>query len=536
MRKFVLYTILILFSFILTSVSFVKKDEVKLAKSYLDLSFSKLGEFKAGTFLNKQAINAFFKKYPKLSLYKSDVVQLYANKKYKFIWYENNQLTSFSELLYSKINSIEEEGLQLNIGYKEIIDGIFNSNLDVKKLSESETDIMISSMYVFYINEVFNGLDADKLKEIGWLLPKKKLVYESLLDSLLQQSELLSVNERIQTAQYYKLRKALKKYREIEKMQDWEPIEYDSTMNYKPLDNSNTIKQIRHRLMMMGDLSQDSKSTVYDEELIKAVLHFKKRNGYNNDPVITPWHIKKMNLPIEEYVRKIEINMERCRWFDPKLTQAPEYVMVNIPAFELIYNKNRETLLKSNIVVGQDMMETVIFNGYISSIVFSPYWYVPQSIIENEFKSKMKEDENFLSSRNMEWNNGQIRQKPGKDNALGLVKFVFPNTSSIYLHDTPMKALFDLEYRAFSHGCINMEKAKELAFLILKDDPDWPESRINEAMNGEIETPCQLKTRIPIYIGYFTVWVDDEEMIHFYDDIYERDIKLSSLLFKNSNN
>jgi murein L,D-transpeptidase YcbB/YkuD len=239
-----------------------------------------------------------------------------------------------------------------------------------------------------------------------------------------------------------------------------------------------------------------------------------------------------MNLTVQDYIRKIMTNMERCRWIDPKQTQAPEFIMINIPSFELVYSNNGKTALESNVIVGQNMMETVIFSSNISSIVFSPYWYVPQSIIDNELKFNIERDKDYLASRDMEWNNGKVRQKPGSKNALGLVKFVFPNTNSIYLHDTPAKALFDLDYRAYSHGCINMDKAKELAFLILKDDPDWPVERINEAMKGEKETTCVLKNKVPVYISYFTAWVGNDNEVHFYDDIYGRDAKLQSLLFK----
>ncbi len=532
MRKLILSAVLILFGFLLTSVSLIKEEDLKAKAIRFAQFFQKPVAAKSEILINKQLINAFFKKYPNLKEYKLDVTALYQSRKYKLVWYDDGKLIDFSKQLYSKLNLLQEEGIESAMDYKEIIDGIFDSNS--KKLSKTETEIMLSSLYVLYVQKVFNGINAEKLKAIGWLIPKKEISYGSFLDAVLQDPKLLDFDETHQLSQYYKLREALKKYREIQKTGNWKPIEYDTTIHsYKPSDNSKTISQIRSRLVVMGDLEQDSKSTLYDDELMKGVLRFKKRYGYNNDSVITAWQIKQMNLSIEECIRKIELNMERCRWINPELTQAPEYIMINIPAFELIYKKDGKTALESNVLVGQNMMETVIFSGYISSIVFCPYWYVPQSIIENELKAKMKQDENYLASQNMEWNGGKIRQKPGPKNSLGLVKFVFPNTSSIYLHDTPSKALFDLEYRAFSHGCINMEKAKELAFLILKDDPDWPVTRINEAMNGGVETPCPLKNKIPIYISYFTAWVDKDNLIHFYDDVYVRDAKLGSLLFKN---
>jgi len=533
MRKFNLNIIIIILGFFLSSFSLLKKENLKATSHDFKPFFQKATDVKSEILINKQLINTFFKKFPNLNQYELDVMTLYQNKKYKAIWYENGKQIDFSQQLYSKINLLPEEGLESGMDYQKTVDGIFDSNADAKTLSKTETEIMLSTMYVFYVQKVFLGIDAEILKDRGWFLPKKKLNYASMLDSLLQQPELLNFDENHQLSQYYKLREALKKYREIEKTGDWKPIEYDSTIkSYKPSDSSKTIAQIRHRLVVMGDLSQDSKSAVYDDEFFKGVLHFKNRNGYQNDNLLTSWQVKQMNLPIQDYIRKIMINMERCRWIDPEMFKTPEYVLINIPSFELFYRKNGETALESNVIVGQNMMETVIFSSFISSIVFSPYWNVPQSIIDNELKFKMERDKNYLESQNMEWNGGKIRQRPGPKNALGLVKFVFPNTNSIYLHDTPAKALFDLEYRAYSHGCINMDKAKELAFLILKDDPDWPVERINEAMKGEKETPCVLKNKIPLHIVYFTAWVDANNEVHFYDDIYSRDAKLESLLFK----
>jgi len=533
MRKVFLSIVVILFSFTLTSVALIKKEDFKARGSYFAHFFQKPLQIKSGILVNKQSINAFFKKYPNLKQYSLDVMTLYQNRKYKVVWYESDKLIDLSQFLYSKINQLEEEGVESGISYKETIDRIFDSNPDAKTLSQTETEIMLSTLYVFYIHKVFIGLNAKKLQDIGWLIPKKELAYVPMLDSLLQNPKLLDFDERHQLSQYYKLREALKKYREIEKRGDWKPIEYDSTIHeYKPQDSSRTIQQIRHRLYVMGDLRQDSKSVVYDEELMKGVLNFKKRYGYKNNYLISSWQIKQMNLTVQDYIRKIMTNMERCRWIDPKQTQAPEFIMINIPSFELVYSNNGKTALESNVIVGQNMMETVIFSSNISSIVFSPYWYVPQSIIDNELKFNMERDKDYLASRDMEWNNGKVRQKPGSKNALGLVKFVFPNTNSIYLHDTPAKALFDLDYRAYSHGCINMDKAKELAFLILKDDPDWPVERINEAMKGEKETTCVLKNKVPVYISYFTAWVGNDNEVHFYDDIYGRDAKLQSLLFK----
>ncbi|MBP2283455.1 murein L,D-transpeptidase YcbB/YkuD [Flavobacterium sp. CG_23.5] len=482
--------------------------------------------------LSKAIVSEFFSKYPDLKKYQSDVIAVYKKRNYKSIWYDEKGLLEFADLLYSKVNLIEEEGLKSNLAYKDKIDGIFDSEFK-DELSRTDTEIFLSTMYVFYAKKVFRGIDSKKIKEIGWFLPRKDLSYENLLDSLLVDTKLLSKNEKTLYEQYYKLRDYLKIYRQIEKSGEWTPIEANASVQfYKPSDSSKVIGQIRHRLTVTGDLKQDSKSNVYDNDLMAGVLNYKKRNGYQPNYQISIWQIQRMNVPIKKYIQTIMVNMERCRWIDPALTKSDEIIIINIPAFNLIYRKNGIKELESNLLVGKNITETVVFSSYISSIVFSPYWNIPQSIVENELSLALFADKDYLAKHNMESNKGKVRQKPGGKNPMGLVKFMFPNTNDIYLHDTPSKSLFEFNYRALSHGCINMDKAKELAVLLLKNDPEWPIERINEAMKGEKETTYILKKKIPLYIGYFTSWVDDKGEIHFYEDIYDRDERLASLLYE----
>lgn len=218
------------------------------------------------------------------------------------------------------------------------------------------------------------------------------------------------------------------------------------------------------------------------------------------------------------------------------LIDATEYIMVNIPSYKLFYVKDGKNEFTSDVFVGAKWSETQIFSSMMDKIVFSPYWYIPQSIINNELKLKMYADKNYLEENNMEWNGGHVRQKPGPKNSLGLVKFLFPNPHDIYMHDTPSKSLFLLEKRTFSHGCVNIKDAKGLAQAILKNDPDWSIEKIDSAMNGEVETPYELKNKIPVYMGYFTAWVtDDTGEINFYADIYGKDINAEQLQNSNSN-
>jgi murein L,D-transpeptidase YcbB/YkuD len=343
----------------------------------------------------------------------------------------------------------------------------------------------------------------------------------------------MNKDEKEVLGQYYRLKKVLQEYRAIEKKGGWNPIDWDDSFRFfSPSDSSTTIAQVRKRLFVSGDLATDSGSKVYDEALKEAVLNYKTRNGFAPDAILIPKHIADMNVPVAARVKTLMVNMERCRWIPSDITKGKEFIVINIPSYRLTYFKDNAPALISKVVVGKAMNQTVIFSGMMQYIVFSPYWNVPKSIIKKELAPAMAKNKNYLAQHNMEWNGGNIRQKPGSKNSLGLVKFLFPNSNSIYLHDTPSKSLFDEEKRAFSHGCIRVAKPKELANLILKDDSNWTPAKIDAAMNSGKESWYTLKNKIPVYIGYFTAWVDSEGAVHFYDDVYGRDERLASLIFE----
>ncbi|WP_281231023.1 L,D-transpeptidase family protein [Flavobacterium gelatinilyticum] len=533
MRNFTFLSVIIAGSFLMFSFKSAKTDKLKNEIPEFE-NVASSNVFSFGT-ITAEEINSFFKKYPKLKMYQKDVEELYKKKEYNLIWYDDKNVSEFGALLYHKVKRLGEQGIKAEMPYNELVDDVFNENVS-NKLPKTDTELLLSNMYVFYASNVYSGVDAQTLKKIGWFLPAKTVSYDRILDSLMQDPDRLNKDENLLFSQYYKLQDVLKRYRNIEKKGLWKKIDIDADTykELRPFDSGTIVKQIRERLFVVGDLKEDSKNQIYDEEMMAAVLKYKKRYGLKLNYTFTKEQIDQMNEPISKRIRTIMLNMERCRWIPTELANASEYVMVNIPSFRLIYLKNGKYDLVSDVFVGTRMTETVIFSGKIDRIVFSPYWYVPASIIQNELKLKIAEDKNYLADHNMEWNGGHVRQKPGPQNSLGLVKFMFPNPNDIYLHDTPAKSLFDFEKRIFSHGCINVREAKQLAIEMLKDDPDWPIDKINNAMSGEKETTCMLKRKIPIYIGYFTAWVNDDGEIGFYPDVYDRDPSLDKLLYSDS--
>jgi murein L,D-transpeptidase YcbB/YkuD len=496
---------------------------------HLAFNYQRIPSFPALAF-DSTLIAPFFKKYPKLKYLRPEVLALYRKHEYKYLWYDNNGRNEFADLLYDKVNNLDQEGLQIKVPYQDKIHSLF-LDTDSNENPELEVELLMSSLYFFYADRVFKGIDPTKSKELGWYLPRKKQSYVNHLDSLLLDPSLINKPDKELLGQYYLLKAALKDYRDIEKKGGWSPILMPRKMkSLKPSDTAAVILQIRNRLFTSGDLKRDSKKNEYDDELLAGVLRYKQRNAFTADPELQAKHIKDMNVPVQERIKTLMVNMERCRWLSPSLTKSEQYIVVNIPSFTLTYFKDAKPALISKVVVGKALNKTVVFTGLMSQIIFSPYWNVPPSILRKEILPAIAKNRNYLVKNDMEWVGNRVRQRPGPQNALGKVKFVFPNSHIIFMHDTPAKSLFDREQRAFSHGCIRLEKPRELAIKILEDDKNWTIEKIDEAMNREIEKTYNLKTKIPVYIGYFTSWVDRDGELHFYDDVYGHDYKLLETL------
>lgn len=529
MRKSLVLLILFVFGCSLSMLCCKKKTEANLK---LPPKINAFNIVKSLSPFDSTLVVIFFKQHPELQKYQQETTELYQKRNYQYIWFDSKGMLEVGHLLYNKLNNIEDEGIKTTMPYKEKLDSIFQNATENQKAAVND-ELLITSLYFFYTHKVLKGIDNKKVAELGWYLPRKKKSYVNYLDSIIANPSLINKNEKEVLGQYYNLKGVLQKYRKIQKENSWDSIVLDSgTTALKLGDSSQTIAQIRQRLFVLEDIATDSKSPIYDDVLAAGITKYQKRNGQLENQTITQKTIASLNTPIEERIKTITVNMERCRWIDVDVAKSKELIVVNIPSYRLTYFKEGKPVLISNVVVGKDMNKTVIFSADLRYIVFSPYWNVPKSIIAKEIKPSIAKNPNYLSQHNMEWHDGGIRQKPGPKNSLGLVKFLFPNNNSIYLHDTPSKNLFNEEKRAFSHGCIRVAKPVELANEILKDDKNWTPEKIDAAMHKGKETWYALKNKIPVYIGYFTAWVDNEGAIHFYDDVYQRDDRLATMLFE----
>ena len=488
-----------------------------------------------GYFSNQQVLHtdtaslkSFFIKHPLLKEYENEVSQFYIYRNFLFAWYNVNGLAEQASNLYIHLDNLEQEGIQVKIPYKENLDSLLNDPL-TEQHAEMATEILLTAEYFFYADKVWNGISEKVTTKLEWLLPRKKLNLPYLTDSLLNEPSASLFTENYNVLQYNLLKMQLKKYKQLDSIGIWETL-IPEKKSYIKNDSSDFIRTLRHRLFLLGDLADDSVSKWFDDKLEAAVKSFQDRNGMLPDGVAGPELLQEINIPLKANIRKLIVNMERTRWI-PKNLQK-HYLIINIPFFTLAAYDNDTVTFKMNVVVGKALHKTVIFNGDIKYIVFSPYWNVTPSIMKNEILPAIRKNPNYLKKNNMEWNGNSIRQKPGPSNSLGLVKFLFPNSFNIYLHDSPAKSLFSAQSRAFSHGCIRLAEPKKLAEYLLKDDKAWNGEKINQAMHSGKEKYVTLSHPVPVYIGYMTAWVDKLGKLNFRKDIYNRDNPLEEMLIQ----
>ncbi len=490
-----------------------------------------------------------------------EAYQFYAHRNFDPIWSAEGRLTELAYEFRFELRQSLYDGLQPATYHLALIDSYVatvekreaaKEGLVPKELAELE--LLMTDAFFALAEDLDLGIVNPERLAAKWSIPRKRkaLEYDSLLTHAWQTAELRSQLALLypKTPSYSKGKLLLRQLEERAKGKEinWKPIKTDRVL--LPGESNAFLLQVRERLAFWGYLEAFGRTDakIYDSHLVREVLAFQAEKGIKADGILGYATLQALNESPAQLMDKIKVNLERMRWI-PEHFFKGEAILVNVPSFELVYHKGSDTLFTTKVIVGTIKHQTPVFTAPLSYLVFSPYWNIPPSIAKNETLPAIRKNANYLQRNNMEvvntagqplslsqvnWNAKPfpylIRQKPGESNALGQVKFMFPNPNNVYLHDTPAKQLFDQDLRAFSHGCIRMAQPRDFAELLLKNSEGWTSEKVGLAMGQDKEKIVNLPYKIPVGIVYFTFWTEANGKPRFFVDIYKRDAEVLELL------
>lgn len=503
------------------------------------------------------------------TLFSSVVIQrFYQEREFHPAWLVDKKLTERAYEMRYEIQQAKFDGLNPSDYHLSSINSYFDKIEKSKEGGEGLTtleyaalDLLLTDAFIMLSSHLYLGkVDPDNLKT-SWGIQRTapELRIDQRLEIAIQEGSLRKSLEELYPSftVYKKMRDGL---RELFDYQG--KYLSESNVSWKPLKLSKSIKQqevhdlipeIRRRLMFWGflDVYEFDQEKFYDSLMEVGVKRLQYRHGMEQDGVIGQGTIQAINQRPEDLITTARVNMERLRWLPDNLKEQ-ELILVNTANFQLDYIQRKDTVLSSRVIVGKSFHSTPQFSAEMSYIVFSPTWTVPNSITRNEVIPAVKRNPNYLARNNMkvltasgaeispgsiDWAKVNprtfpyiIRQEPGENNSLGLVKFMFPNKHSVYIHDTPARSLFEREDRALSHGCIRLQKPFELAKLLLSFDAAWTDEAIRENMHLKKEKIVMLDRKIPVVVLYLTYWADSKGDYFFRRDLYSRDAEIFKAL------
>ena len=477
-------------------------------------------------------------------------------------WVTGSRLTSQARAIIRLLESAETKGLR-----PEDYDGpLWNERVSSLEQStpalESDLvrfdfDLTVSTMR--YVSDLHIGRINPRQYHFGLDINGQNFdLSEFLHAEMIEARDIDAVVETIEPPfpAYRQTRAALVKYLELARQDDGELLPVPLKPS-KPGDSYAGVPRLTKLLLLLGDLREQDRNSspdpIYEGHLAGAVKHFQLRHGLDPSGRIDAPTVKQLNTPLHRRVVQLELSLERWRWLPHQFERPP--VVVDIPAFRLYAaNEKYGVDLSMKVVVGRAYRhKTPVFASEIKSVIFRPYWNVPLAIQREEIVPHVEKDSSYLTKNSYEVVDSRgnvvseggvddeileklrsgklaIRQNPGPDNALGLIKFEFPNKYDVYMHDTPAKSLFSRSRRDFSHGCIRVEDAVALASWVLKDDPQWTPETIRAAMDGEETFEAKINNPIPVLILYGTAIAPGNGEVEFYDDIYGYDAELERTL------
>jgi len=478
----------------------------------------------------------------------SDFVnQIYQSTQYQPIWFGENHSEKNLNDLISILNNASADGLNpANYDVDRLKGLIIEQNLDGNRIASHDVALTVS--LVRFLHDLRQGqVDLRDIQYPVHIAPKPPIDIAGLLKKHLASQ---TINELVtafepKNRQYQQLKKILTNLKPSHPQMDLEEFKPSKTL--RPGDRHPQMALLRQHLKALKVLEENNNAegNSYDNELVDAVKKLQEQQGLAADGYIGPATAALFNHSSGEKAQQIELAMERARWI-PDVTEGP-MIVVNIPAFELwAFNSvDDQNPLNMKVVVGKSPdNQTPVLWEEMKYLEFMPYWNIPKTIFQKEILPKAANNEGYLASQEIELIRHQnsdeqgggsyirARQRPGKKNPLGRVKFVFPNTADVYLHDTPSRSAFSRSRRDLSHGCVRVSEPEQLAEFVLGDQQGWDRESIKQAMSAPKNRHVTLKRSVPVLFYYATTFVDHENQLHFYPDIYGQDEQLKKALSK----
>ncbi len=481
-------------------------------------------------------------------IYSSPIVaKLYQSNGYQPVW--NNELIT---VLMEEIQKLKDDGLNPDDYWFSSIDVLLNEqqqgHLDIS--SSVELDLLLSEAFFrAYYNLRIGKVDPEALdKNFNFAKPLNRQNIQPKLIALLEDGKVEQILKQARPAhkRYDSLKNVLARYREYQNAGGWVTIQSGKTLRLG--DKNTRVAQVRTRLITTNDYMGATKDPeLFDAELENAVKHFQERHELDSDGVIGTKTLAEMNASVEQRIDQLRVNLERQRWYLDEL--QGEFIVADIAGFHVYWMKDGKLFWEAKAQVGKYYTQTPVFKDAIRYIDFNPTWTIPASIKRKSILPKLKKDPEYLNKRGfllltmegkevdsttIDWASLNhipyiVRQPAGPDNALGLVKFMFPNKHAVYLHDTNHKDYFSRTSRSFSAGCVRIDKPFDLAEKLLADQDGWNRGKIDAVIASGKTTRVNLKKPIKIIIGYSTALLRNGD-VYFREDIYNRDSKLLKAL------
>jgi len=502
-------------------------------------------------------------RWPNFTDYRDDVKKFYDSGGNSLAWIQNGKASPQAVSMILLFQNAASKGLNPDDYDASRWDArLARLQPSVPRASDSDLahiDLALTVCAMRYISALHFGRVNPQHFKFGLVVGPKRLdLAELLRTQVLPSSDIQAVIAKVEPpySGYRRAQDALLTYSKMASAGD-APLIPVPQKGVRPGNSFASMPQLVARLRQLGDLPSNADvpadSTVYDGVVVGAVKHFQRRHSLDIDGVLGKGTVTQLNVPLKTRVQQLQLTLERYRWIPPDFPEPP--IVVNIPEFQLrTMRRQPANFLTMKVVVGRAMRtQTPVFTNSMRYVIFRPYWLVPLSIQRAELVPKTRRDPDYLADHGFEVVDGSgnvvpsspatdevisglrsgalsIRQLPGPKNALGLIKFMFPNQYNVYMHGTPEQELFARSRRDFSHGCIRVEDPVALAAWVLRDKPEWTADRIRATMNGDTTLQVNLDKPIPVLILYSTAVVEPDGEVRFFDDIYGYDASLASAL------